>query len=410
MSIVQFGNTHISESDPKFEEVKKQWREQQLKEGADLRRTDLDLQSQREIEAVEQKNKALTGQLDLQRKISESGRASTEADIAAGRQVGRDILGEEGLGRLGTDKDVAGVLDRYKSLSETGMSSAESLAKKEQIFEGIGQATQTAERGLLARLGSRGVRGAAAGAQLAGVQVQGLQQRAGIERDIFLEGESIKRGGLKDFAEALGQVKTFDLSQAAREKDIELSAGLGFGQLGQAERSALAQAESAKAAAAAQASSCFIAGTQVRMVDGSFKNIEDIALDDVTSVGKVYGVSCHKANTSSIVSYDGIGVVKSHPVYEEGVWMAVGDSKLAVNREESDVQIHVFDLWVQNGRIEIKGKENKIVLFTDYEGIDVTETNKRIINELNGALTYETLATISKREVQSKISGNKRCL
>lgn len=290
-----------------------------------LRTVEEERQRQAQVDAElrrrQQISNALQRQLDLERQVAGSARSQTMADIEAGRRFGRDVLGEEGLGRLGTDPEIQGVLDRFKGISEEGLGTAETVAKRERALEGIGQSTQTAERALLARLGSAGVRGASAGAQLRELQVQGLRARAGVERDLFLESEQLKRSGLKDFAEALGQVKTFDLGQAAKEKDIEISAGLGVGQLGQAERSAMAQAEAQRQAAAQRAAaSCFRKGTLIETIKGLSK-IEDLQPGDILSngnpveiVGKGYG--------HDFYLWRGLELTAEHPVYENG-WVEV---------------------------------------------------------------------------------------
>jgi hypothetical protein len=211
---------------------------------------------QSSIEQMVERQKAFAGEDDnkISSRLIRGGLNATAKDreFLSGVKKGETILGDEGLGRLGDDADVTGVLDRFKQQSETGMSSAESLAKKEQALKGIGQGTQTATRNLQASLGSSGVRGAAAGAQFAGIQNQGIQQRAQVEQNLFQGEEQFKRDAFKDFANAQGQVKTFDISQAAREKDIILSSGFGSSQIGSAERIAQFQGKASEAAAAAK--------------------------------------------------------------------------------------------------------------------------------------------------------------
>jgi hypothetical protein len=349
-------------------------------------------------EALEKQNAAEEKAQALQQQQAQAGTTNISRDVNAGRQFGLDVLGEEGLGRLSDDDDIKGVLDRLNKVSQTGLSGAESVAQREKALKGIGQATQTAQRGLLASLGSRGVRGGVAGAQLGQIQASGLQQRAGVERDLFLAGEGIKREGLKDFADALGQVKTFDLGQAAREKDIELSAGLGFGQIGQAERSAKAQADASRAAAASRGSGCFVAGTLIKMLDKSYKNIEDIKLGDLTSQGEISGVSMHMAG--DLVEYKGITVDGLHPVLEDGVWILPKDSQYAKEIEgEQSERIHVYNLWNTFNRLEIKGENNEDILFTDYEGMEVDD--EYIINRLNNIeASYEVMVKLSAGKIR----------
>ena len=345
-----------------------------------------------------QKKAALEAQFAIQRERNVNGSTNISRDVVAGRQFGLDVLGEEGLGRLGTDEDIKAVLDRLNDVSKTGLSGAESIAQREKAFKGIGQATQTAQRGLLASLGSRGVRGGVAGAQLGQIQSSGLQQRANVERDLFLSSEGIKREGLKDFADALGQVKTFDLGQAAREKDIEISAGLGFGQLGVADRTGKAQADASRAAAESRSSGCFTGETEIRMADGSYKEIQWIELGDETSMGVVDGISEHLAG--SLVNYKGITVDGLHPVLEDGVWILPKDSQYAKELEnEQSERIHVYNLWNTFKRLEIKGENNEDILFTDYEGMEVDD--EYIINRLNNIeASYEVMVKLSAGKIR----------
>jgi len=78
------------------------------------------------------------------------------------------------------------------------------------------------------------------------------QQKAGVERDLFLESAGMQRESFKDFAKAQAGVTNFDLAQVAKEKSAVLGAGSGVAQLGQAERAG--QAAAAAQIQAAQAS------------------------------------------------------------------------------------------------------------------------------------------------------------
>jgi hypothetical protein len=336
------------------------------------------------------------------------GEFARNTEIMSGVQFGQEVLGEEGLGRLGDDQEIQDVLARYKTLSEEGLSAPESLAKREQAFQGIGRAQTQAEAQLQARLAQAGVRGGAAGAQFRDLAVQGLQQRANVERDIFLESESLKRENLGKFADALGQVKTFDLGQAAREKDIILSAGMGYAQMGQAERTAFLQANAAEKAAAAQAAAaCFYGDTFIKMKNGTYKPIIDINVGDETSQGKVWGKSQHLIPLSALISYQGVKVCKYHPVRTDaGVWTLVGDAPDVeeIYDGEFNPGIYVYDLWTEESRIEIKGEKGDI-LFTDYEGTqEIGQMNKMLLDELNALEAYNdaSVETVSSGEVQSK--------
>lgn len=172
-------------------------------------------------------------------------------DLFAGVETGEAILGPEGLGRAGTDPEIKQILERAKEQSVLGLGSREFVKRREQAMQGIGQATGTAQHQLQARLARMGVRGGAAGRKAFDIEAKGLQQRANVERDLFLESANIQRDAFKDFAKAQAGVTNFDLQQAAKEKAAILGAGTSFAQLGQAERAgqaaAAAQVEAARA-------------------------------------------------------------------------------------------------------------------------------------------------------------------
>lgn len=163
-------------------------------------------------------------------------------DMLAGVQVGEAILGPEGLGRASTDPEIKQILERQKEQSVMGLSSREYLAKREKAMQGISQAGATGQRDLQARLARMGVRGGMAGQQMSSLIAQQSQQRAGVERDLFLESAGIQRQAFKDFAKSQAAVTNFDLQQQAKEKAALLGAGTSISQLGQAERAGQAAA------------------------------------------------------------------------------------------------------------------------------------------------------------------------
>ena len=178
----------------------------------------------------------------LARKLMKSQTSAT----AKGQLLAKKVIGPEGLERLGTDPEVQEVLARKKQISEEGISQAEQEALRTKMARQMMQAEQTAGLRLGGALG--GAQGAAAAAQQRSLMAQGMQARAGIERDIFLAQEQAKRTGLESYASALGEVKTFDIGQAAKERDIMQSSIMGYEQMASAERAAQAQTEAAKAA------------------------------------------------------------------------------------------------------------------------------------------------------------------
>ena len=119
---------------------------------------------------------AETRQLNSTLSSEENALTASQKDIISGAQFGESVIGE-GLGRLGTDEDVKGTLDRMKGISEKGMSGAEFVAQREKAFQGISQSTQTASRSLMAQQARSGARGGTAGSQLGNVQVSGMQAK-----------------------------------------------------------------------------------------------------------------------------------------------------------------------------------------------------------------------------------------
>jgi hypothetical protein len=172
-------------------------------------------------------------------------------DILGGTEVGEAILGPEGLGRAGADPEIKQILERAKEQSVLGLGSREFQLRREKALQGVGQATSTAQRQLQAKMARLGVRGGMAGKKAFDIEARGLQQRANVERDLFLESANVQRDAFKDFAKAQAGVTNFDLQQAAKEKAAILGAGTSFAQLGQAERAgqaaAAAQVEAARA-------------------------------------------------------------------------------------------------------------------------------------------------------------------
>jgi hypothetical protein len=157
-------------------------------------------------------------------------------DTLEGAKFGAAVLGEDGLGRLGDDAKVQETLGRFEDISKQGLSRQEMAAERAQATRSIDSSTQTSSRALQAQLARSGVKGAVAGQQMMQQQFQGMQQKADLSQNLFLKSEQIKREGLKDFSSRLGEVKTFDLGQSAKEKDIIMQAGLGFAQMGSAKR------------------------------------------------------------------------------------------------------------------------------------------------------------------------------
>jgi hypothetical protein len=187
-------------------------------------------------------NSAQKSKAALSKKLG--GETAKDKAMLRGAQFGADILGEEGLGRRGSDAEVADVLARKKAIADQGLSRGEVAAERAQAFRDIDSQTQTGMRSLQAQLARMGVKGATAGQQLIQRQVAGAQQKGDVSQNLFLKSEQLKRSGLKEYGESLGNVKSFDLGQAAKEKNIVLQSGLSFAQMGSSERAARIAGES----------------------------------------------------------------------------------------------------------------------------------------------------------------------
>ncbi|MCK9370534.1 hypothetical protein M0R04_11540 [Candidatus Dojkabacteria bacterium] len=192
---------------------------------------------------------------DLEGQIARGGiQDPAQASYLQGVKNAEQVLGAEGLGRLESDTQVQDVLSRYKDAATQGYDSTTLEAQRQAMNQGIDRSMQTSSRALSGQLARSGVKGAAAGNQQMGLAAQANMQRGNIERDIFLKNADFKNQALQKYGESLGQVKTFDLGQAAREKNIIMQSGFGFTQMGEAKASAATQAELAGKMAQAQSS------------------------------------------------------------------------------------------------------------------------------------------------------------
>jgi len=109
---------------------------------------------------------------------------------------------------------------------------------------------------------------------------------------------------------------------------------------------------------------CFDPNTPIQMADGSEKKIKDIQLGDDTKGGEVTGVFQFKA-ADEIHDYKGVTVAGSHFVKEDGKFIMVKDSPLAVKIDKIPV---VYSLDTSGRRIFIKDIE-----FADYNGDGVAK-------------------------------------
>jgi len=104
---------------------------------------------------------------------------------------------------------------------------------------------------------------------------------------------------------------------------------------------------------------CFDPSTLIQMADGSEKKIKDIQLGDDTKGGEVTGVFQFKAS-DEIHDYKGVTVAGSHYVKEDGKFIMVKDSPIAIKVDKIPV---VYSLDTSGRRIFINDIE-----FADYNG------------------------------------------
>jgi len=134
---------------------------------------------------------------------------------------------------------------------------------------------------------------------------------------------------------------------------------------------------------------CFDPDTLVKMNDGTEKKIKDIKLGDQTKGGEVTGVFQFKAS-DEIHNYKGVTVAGSHYVKEDGKFIMVQDSPIAVKIDKIPV---VYSLDTTGRRIFIKDIE-----FADYNGdgiakgflanagVDLTGFDKEVLRQVENRL------------------------
>jgi hypothetical protein len=134
---------------------------------------------------------------------------------------------------------------------------------------------------------------------------------------------------------------------------------------------------------------CFDPSTLIQMADGSTKQIKNIQLGDATKGGEVTGVFQFKA-ADEIHDYKGVTVAGSHYVKENGKFIMVQDSPLAVKIDKIPV---VYSLDTTGRRIFINDIE-----FADYNGDGVA---KNFLS--NAGVTIEGFDIEVLRQVEQRL-------
>lgn len=331
---------------------------------------------QKELDAMEGKTVS-----ERIKKMAGVDPTAMQKDVIAGAEFGEAVLGD-GLGRLADDPTMQALEAQSKELAK-GFKSEEMLARKEKGLESIQAGTQAQSRAAQAALARSGVKGQAAGAQLGQIALGGIQARGNLERDLLIAQRGAEMEGFQTHAQLVGESRAFDISQAAKEKDIALQAGLGFAGLGSTERgaeaAAKAQVQAAKASKS-KSSGCFIEGTKILMEDGTSKNIENIKLGDRLAEGGVV-YSLFQALVTEIYQYKNNLVTGGHAVLEDGKWIRIEDSVRAFKQEGI---FAVYNLSNEDHRII----SNNGIEFADYDETDLGSkiNDKESLEVLNGEI------------------------
>jgi len=388
--------SNINYTPPTQEELFKQQMEKQ-KADFDAQLAARDSQIKSQTSALESfKQGAATGDSVSQRLKSSfvdpatgsMGDAKSQ-DLIKGAQFGESVIGE-GLGRLRGQEDIESVIGQQKELAK-GMGSDEMVARREQAGQRIDQATQGSSRALQAALARAGVKGGAAAKKLTDVQVGGIAQKAGAERDLLIQDRAAREASVGRLAQTVGQTAQFDIGQAAKEKNIALQAGLGFAGLGAAERGATEAAAATRAAGNARAAAaCFGEHTKVLLANGKTKKITDIELGDETHGGIVTGLFKSIVD-SDLYSVDGVVVTGDHPVKIYDSWFHAKDVGVPFLVHEPKM---VYDLVTSDHRIWVVS-DTTTIQFSDYEG---QETN---VEEWLEACKNGDVSKLPIREVRS---------
>ena len=183
---------------------------------------------------------------------AEASKEARKRDFEEGMKRGKEFLGEGTLGRLGTDPTIQQALELQRQRLG-GLTGAEMQAQRDVAGAGINRATELARRRLASAQAQAGLRGATASQQQADILRSGIEQQAGLERQLLLGQRAAQGQAIQDVLSQGAKTRQFDLSQAARERFGQLQTALGFQQLGVSERAGVSANQASVAAAQAAA-------------------------------------------------------------------------------------------------------------------------------------------------------------
>ena len=123
---------------------------------------------------------------------------------------------------------------------------------------------------------------------------------------------------------------------------------------------------------------CHLAGTKIRMADGSIKNIENLKLGDQLALGGTLLSKGESFQTELLYNYNNVLVTGSHAVFEQGNWLRVEESELAYSVEAEGL---LYPLVTENNLIVTEDGQ----VWADMNEVDDTYnlTDDDIIDKLN---------------------------
>ena len=249
--------------------------QQLFKQEMKLKQQEADLKA----EKYKRENPAMEAAIKRGKKSAEGlikegdfGRLGDKADVKEAMGLKKGVIGKQ-EDVMGKRQDVLDkresqyglrdeMISRSRKRADEGMGTEVMEAQRAKMREQMTQATQAGAKGLAGLFGGR--QGAGIAAQQAGMQSAMLQGRAGIERDLFLANQAAKERGegqlqaaiagrsgeitaqgqdtagfqsataaygqsVNDYTSAVGEMNTFDISQAAAEKTLQAQLGSQIG-------------------------------------------------------------------------------------------------------------------------------------------------------------------------------------
>lgn len=144
---------------------------------------------------------------------SEQQRARA-ADYQTGLKRGQDLFRN--------DPEMKDILDRRKSMLQ-GMDAKEMVGARDQMVRGIQGQQQQGLRQLMGSQARAGVGGARAAAQQAAFMNTANINRSNAEQDFALKNYDLKRQGLNDYSQAIGQRNFGEMASAIGEQQLGVS-------------------------------------------------------------------------------------------------------------------------------------------------------------------------------------------